>query len=289
MSVRSNATAVGAFVLGALAIAVGIAVVFGSGAAVQGRQALRHLLRGLARGARRSVPRSSIAACRSAQVVDDHAARSRWSALRRHPGGHRADTRTRSRASRRAQDHGHADRAGAARAAGAGEPDHRPALVELNIFPGTPIREVPNTDRLSLRSPRYLRCRSGLQQTLSDLVANRPKLAKGIDQMLELLNYHDRRRRCREPGQGRAARWPSWPIVLADPKGPLLETLGQLPALMARCSSHRSPPCPALVQQARSRRWLRSTAWSAAPDAPVAKTLADLQATLVATRSSASS
>ena len=31
MSVRGNATAIGAFVLGALAIAVGIAVVFGSG------------------------------------------------------------------------------------------------------------------------------------------------------------------------------------------------------------------------------------------------------------------
>ena len=31
MSVRANATAVGAFVLGALAIAIGIAVVFGGG------------------------------------------------------------------------------------------------------------------------------------------------------------------------------------------------------------------------------------------------------------------
>ena len=31
MSVRGNATATGAFVLGALAIAIGIAVVFGSG------------------------------------------------------------------------------------------------------------------------------------------------------------------------------------------------------------------------------------------------------------------
>ena len=56
MSVRGNATAVGAFVLGALAIAIGIAVVFGSGLLFRERHALCDLLRRLARGSEVGAP-----------------------------------------------------------------------------------------------------------------------------------------------------------------------------------------------------------------------------------------
>ena len=62
-------------------------------------------------------------------------------------------------------------------------------FVGLNIFPGTPLREAPERHGLSRRSLRSLRCSTGLQQTLTDLIADRPKLAKGLDQMLELLNF----------------------------------------------------------------------------------------------------
>ena len=56
-----------------------------------------------------------------------------------------------------------------------------------NIFPGAPLREAPNPTGYpqipSLTSLQY-----GLQETLTDLLADRPKLEKGLDQMLELLN-----------------------------------------------------------------------------------------------------
>ena len=38
--------------------------------------------------------------------------------------------------------------------------------------------------------------------------------------------------------------------LLADPKGPVLETIDQLPALMAEVRAIDSPPFPALVHQA---------------------------------------
>ena len=71
--------------------------------------------------------------------------------------------------------------------------------------------------------------------------------------------------------------------LLADPKGPVVETIGQLPALMAevRASDRRGVPgwCSRPIW-----RWLRWAVWWVAPEAPVTKTLADLQATLATTR-----
>ena len=66
MSVRTNATAVGAFVLGALLIGVAIAVVFGSGLLFKDVKRYVIFFEVRSRGWR-SVPRSSIAASRSAQ------------------------------------------------------------------------------------------------------------------------------------------------------------------------------------------------------------------------------
>ena len=51
--------------------------------------------------------------------------------------------------------------------------------VGLNIFPGTPIREAPESTPTIHQIPSVPSLQTGLQQTLSDLIANRPKLLQG--------------------------------------------------------------------------------------------------------------
>ena len=155
--------------------------------------------------------------------------------------------------------------------------------VELNMFPGSPIREAPERTRTITQIPSVPSLQSGVQQTLSDLIANQPKLAKGLDQMLELLNFMTagrRRAEARARGDGALDAWlDGWPTQ----KGPLLQTLDQLPALMPATRSDR---------RGRARLVEPADQTLASVDGLVGgagrargKSLADLQATLVATRS----
>ena len=151
VSVRSNATAVGAFVLGAI------------GDRHRHRRGVRQ---------RRCCSRTSSATSSSSrarwkgsavgapvkyrgvqigQVVVDQALFEHRSASVDIPVVielTRGRGRRASRTARKTLEH--PDRAGAARAAGAGQPDHRPALSSSSTsFPGTPIREVAERHRLS--------------------------------------------------------------------------------------------------------------------------------------------
>ena len=207
MSVRSNATAVGAFVLGAIADRHRHRRGVRQRPAVQGRQALRHLLRGLARGARR----------RCSGQVSRRADR---------PGGRRSGPRS-SRSERSVdipvvieltQDAVEGVEEWAAR-------PWRPLIEEglrarlelaslitgqlyvgLNIFPGTPIREVPNPTDYRSDPIAYLRCRPGCSETLSDLHRRPAEAAQGPRPDARAIELHDCRRRCRGDGQGGAAR-----------------------------------------------------------------------------------
>ena len=70
--------------------------------------------------------------------------------------------------------------------------------------------------------------------------------------------------------------------LLADPKGPVVETIGQLPALMAEVRA-TTAAIPGLVHQA-DLAMASVGGLVGGPEAPVMKALADLQATLVATQ-----
>ena len=152
--------------------------------------------------------------------------------------------------------------------------------VGLDIFPGTPIREVPNrTDYPQIPSVPSLQ--TGVQRSLSDLLADRPKLFKGIDQMLELLNTMTADGGAQDMAKG-VRSMAQLADLLADPKGPVVETIGQLPALMAEVRA-TTAAVPGLVHQA-DLAMASVGGLVGGPEAPVMKTLADLQATLVATR-----
>ena len=150
-----------------------------------------------------------------------------------------------------------ADRAGAACTAGAGEPDHRPALCRAQTCSRArrSVRFPNRTDYPQIPSVPSLQ--TGVQRSLSDLIANRPKLLKGIDQMLELLNSMTADGGAQDMAKG-VRSMAQLADLLADPKGPVVETLGQLPALMARGSSHdrRGARVGAAGQ---IWRWLRSS------------------------------
>ena len=137
--------------------------------------------------------------------------------------------------------------------------------VELNMFPGSKQRRFPNnTDYHQIPSVPSLQ--SGLQQSISDLIANQPKLSKGINQVLELLNFMTADGGAEKLAQGAQLAGPAWPTVLADPNGPLRQTLDQLPGLTSDLRQSVAA-VPGLVTR-RIRRWRRSMAWSAARTRP---------------------
>ena len=94
-----------------------------------------------------------------------------------------------------------------------------------------------------------------MQQSLSDLIADRPKLFKGIDQLLELLNFMTADGGAQDMAKG-ARSMAQLADLLADPKGPVLETIGQLPALMADVRA-TTAAVPGLVHQADINNHLR--------------------------------
>lgn len=279
MSVRSNATAVGAFVLGALVILVGFAVVFGSGALF--KDAKRYVifftdsLEGLAVGAPvkyRGVQIGSVVEIQALFQMDRGAVdipvviELNKDAIQGVENG-RETLDTLVEQGLRAR----LDLASII----TGQ-----LFVELNMFPGTKPRRFPNdTDYHQIPSIPSLQ--TGLQQALGDLIANRPNLARGVDQLLELLNFLTADGGAQELAQGlrSTARLAD---TLASPDGPLLQSLSQVPGLMAQLQE-ATAALPGLVEQANQT--MKSVgALTDGPEAPLAQTLEELQATLISSR-----
>jgi paraquat-inducible protein B len=219
MTVRSNATAVGAFVLGALAIAVGIAVVFGSGLLF--KHVTRYViffegsLEGLGLGAPvkyRGVQIGQVVSItpsfgkqeRSINIpVVIELTRDAVEGLK--GGVETLETLTEEGLRARLE----------LASLITGQ-----LYVGLDIYPGTPIREAPNrTDYPQIPSIPSLQ--TGVQRALSDLLADQPKLFKGLDQMLELLNTMTADGGAQDMAKG-VRSMAQLADLLADPKGPVV-------------------------------------------------------------------
>ena len=193
MTVRSNATAVGAFVLGALAIAVGIAVVFGSGLLF--KDVTRYVIyfegsleglgvgapvkyRGVQIGQVVSITPSFEKQKRSINIpVVIELTRDAVEGVER--GGKAMEVLTKEGLRARLE----------LASLITGQLN-----VGLDIFPGTPIREVSNrTDYRQIRSVPSLQI--GLQQSLSDLVAEPRQAGQGPRLDARAIELHDGRRR----------------------------------------------------------------------------------------------
>ena len=90
-------------------------------------------------------------------------------------------------------------------------------------------RPIRPATRRSLRSPSL---QYGLQETLTNLLADRPKIEKGLDQMLELLNIMVAGGGAEQITRAMAAATQLLE-KMSDPQGPLFETLDRLPPLIA--------------------------------------------------------
>jgi paraquat-inducible protein B len=279
MTVRSNATAVGAFVLGALAIAVGIAVVFGSGLLF--KHVTRYVI--FFEGSLEGLGLGAPVKYRGVQIGQVVSIKPSFGKQERSINIPVVIELTR--------DAVEGLEGGVETVEALTEEGLRARLelaslitgqlyVGLDIFPGTPIREAPNrTDYPQIPSVPSLQ--TGVQRALSDLLADRPNLFKGIDQMLELLNTLTADGGAQDMVKG-ARSMAQLADLLADPKGPVVETIGQLPALMADVRA-TTAAVPGLVHQA-DLAMASVGGLVGGPEAPVMKTLADLQATLVATK-----
>ena len=179
MTVRSNATAVGAFVLGALAIAVGIAVVFGSGLLF--KDVTRYVI--YFEGSLEGLGLGAPVKYRGVQIGQVVSIKPSFGKQERSINIPVVIELTR--------DAVEGLEGGVETVEALTEEGLRARLelaslitgqlyVGLDIFPDAPIREAPNrTDYPQIPSVPSLQ--TGLQQSLSDLVADRPKLAKGLD------------------------------------------------------------------------------------------------------------
>ena len=280
MSVRGNATAVGAFVLGAIAIGIGIAVFFGSGMLF--KDAKRYVifftdsLEGLAVGAPvkyRGVQIGTVVDIQAmfqmetgsvdipvvVEFVNDAI---QGVENRRKTLDTLVEQGLRARLDLASLITGQ-------------------LYVELNMFPGSQQRRFPNnTDYHQIPSVPSLQ--SGLQQSISDLIANQPKISRGLNQVLELLNFMTADGGAEKLAQG-AQSLSSLATVLADPNGPLQQTLDQLPGLTSDLRQSVAA-VPGLVT--RADQTLASVdGLVGGADSPVARSLTELEATLVATRS----
>ena len=279
MSVRRNATAVGAFVLGAIAIAIGIAVVFGSGALF--RDAKRYViffegsLEGLSIGAPvkyRGVQIGTVVDIQALYEMERSSVAIPV-VIELQRDGVRGVENGRKTLDTLVEQGLRARLDLASLITGQ-------LYVELNMFPGSPIRKAPNdTDYHQIPSVPSLQ--AGLQQTLSDLIDKQPELAKGVDQALELLNFMTADGGAENLAKG-VRSMANLAGVLADPNGPLLQTLDQLPGLTSDLRQSVAA-VPALVTRA-DQALASVDGLVGGADSPVAKSLTELEATLVATR-----
>lgn len=279
MTTRANATAVGAFVLGAIAIGIGLAVVFGSGLFF--RDVARYViyfdgsLEGLQVGAPvkfRGVP--------IGQVVSISAV---------------------YRDSRKTVDIPVVVeiRRGAVQAADVGggtmqamiEKGLRAQLeleslitgqlfVGLDLFPGTPIAVVGNVTNYP-EIPSIPSLQDDFQITLNKLVVDAPRLQTGLVQTLDLINAMAGDNNAQELANGLRSM-ARLATTLAEPDGPLMRALDRIPPLLASLDQ-AAAGIPEVVTQAD--RTMTSVAdLVGGPEAPVAKTLRDLEAALLSAR-----
>ena len=275
MSVRGNATAVGAFVLGAIVIAIGIAVVFGSGLLF--RNVTRYViffqdtLEGLSIGAPVKVRGVQIGQVVS--ITPSFAPNERTVdipvVVELIKGSVKGFDESGVTLDQLIQDGLRARLELASLITGQ-------LYVGLNIMPGEPLREAPNPTGYpqipSLTSLQY-----GLQETLTDLLADRPKIEKGLDQMLELLNLMVAGGGAEQVTRAMAAATQLLE-KMSDPQGPFFETLDRLPPLIANLDQTAKALPPVLEQAGQTLGAVNQLA--VGPEAPVTRTLADLQASL---------
>ena len=115
---------------------------------------------------------------------------------------------------------------------------------------------------------------------MSDLIAKQPELAKGVDQALELLNFLTADGGAEKLAKGMKAM-SSLADCPRDPNGPLLQTLDQLPALIAAISQQSLAAVPGARDAGRPGAGVRRRPGRRRGGAG-GQSLADLQATLVA-------
>ena len=279
MTVRANATLVGTFVLGAIAIAIGFAVVFGSGLFF--RDVARFVIffdgsmEGLQVGAPvkfRGVQVGQVVSIRpiyreARKMVDiPVVVEIDRGAVQESPGNDDAmavliDKGMRAQLELESLITGQ-------------------LYVGLDFFPGTPIAQVANlTDYPEIPSIPSLQ--DDLQETLNKLVIDAPRLQMGILQMLDLINAMAENNSAQEIAGGLRSV-AKLADTMADPNGPLLKSMSQLPPLLANIDQVTAA-LPAVVAEAKVT--LGSVqGLVGGPDAALAKTMSDLEATLLALR-----
>ena len=279
MTVRANATLVGTFVLGAIAIAIGFAVVFGSGLFF--RDVARFVIffdgsmEGLQVGAPvkfRGVQVGQVVSIRpiyreARKMVDiPVVVEIDRGAVQESPGNDDAmavliDKGMRAQLELESLITGQ-------------------LYVGLDFFPGTPIAQVANlTDYPEIPSIPSLQ--DDLQETLNKLVIDAPRLQMGILQMLDLINAMAENNSAQEIAGGLRSV-AKLADTMADPNGPLLKSMSQLPPLLANIDQVTAA-LPAVVAEAKVT--LGSVqGLVGGPDAALAKTMGDLEATLLALR-----
>jgi paraquat-inducible protein B len=152
--------------------------------------------------------------------------------------------------------------------------------VQLNMWPGTLARQFPN-DTGYPEIPSIPSLQSDLQDMFDGLITNRPKLERGLDQTLELLASMTANGGAANLARGMQAM-ATLAERLGDPEGPLLQALAQLPRIASEVERSLAA-IPVLAQRAEAALATVDGLIGGA-DAPAVKALADLQATLVATR-----
>lgn len=279
MTMRANATAVGAFVLGALAIAVGIVIVFGGG--LLNRDVSHYVvffegsLEGLAVGAPvkfRGVKVGqvvSITPTLAKDVNDVHIPvvielnRDSVAGLQAGDGTLRDLVQEGLRARLELE------------SIITGQ-----LFVGLDLYKNVALQEVANPTGY-IQIPSIPSLQYGLQQSLTNLLADRPKLELGLSQALELLNAMV----ANGGAEQLATTMRSAAALsqkLADPAGPLFRTLDGLPPLLDEIN-RATAGVPPLLDQA-GKVMASANGLVAGDEAPAVKTLADLQATLVSLR-----
>ncbi len=275
MSVRRNATAVGAFVLGAAAIAVAIAIVFGSGLLF--KSVTRFVvyfpdsLEGLGVGA--PVKYRGVQIGEVVSITPSFAASERMVdipvVIEVTKGSVRGFADGGATLDQLIEDGLRARLELASLITGQ-------LFVGLNMVPDSETSFATNTTDYP-QIPSIPSLQYGLQQTLNQLLADRPKLERGLDQMLELLNIMVAGGGVEQITRTMAA---TTQLVekLSDPHGPLFKVLDGLPPLVADLSRTAAAAPPLMTQADETLRTVN--ALTAGPEAPVARTLADLQASL---------
>jgi paraquat-inducible protein B len=275
VSVRRNATAVGAFVLGAVAILIAIAVVFGSGLLF--RSVTRYVvffkdsLEGLSVGA--PVKFRGVQIGQVVSITPSFAAQERAfdipvvieltegsvQGLQDGPTAFQQliDDGLRARLDLTSLITGQ-------------------LYVDLNLVPGTPVLERANSTGYP-QIPALPSLQYGLQETLTNLLADRPKIEKGLDQMLELLNLMVAGGGAEQITRTMAAATQLLE-KLSDPQGALFKSLDGLPPLVAEVSRVAAAAPPLIEETGRTLRTVN--ALTAGSDAPVVRALAELQASL---------